>query len=145
MKRIIYIGLSVIMTGLIFGLSAQSASTSSELSSGLTAFLYRGIDALSIPLSYDTFHWIVRKFAHVIEFMLLGYFYSSAALPNRKWLVIVVVLGLVVALTDETIQRFFEGRGPSIFDAFVFDFSGFLIGGFLTLKINKIKLKFNIS
>ena len=145
MKRILYIIASVIMTALIFGMSAQSASTSSELSSGLTDFLYRGIDALSIPLSYDTFHWIVRKCAHVVEFMLLGYFYSSAALPSRKWLFIVVILGFVVALTDETIQRFFEGRGPSIFDAIVFDFSGFLIGCFLTLKINKIKFKFNIS
>lgn len=78
-----------------------------------------------------TFHKIVRKTAHVINFFILAFlhgllFFSNSY--NKKYTVLLTFLmGLCGAVIDEITQLFVQGRSCSISDVFV-DFSGTILG-----------------
>ena len=142
MKRIINLIFAILWTLHIFSFSLQTGESSGSLSLSITDYLYRYTILIFPNLSVDTLHIILRKSAHVIEYLILGCLYLKIWIDYRlfKWLF--VIAGLAVALLDEGIQLFIIGRGPSLFDAIFFDFLGFLIGGviayLITPKLNKI-------
>ena len=77
---------------------------------------------------------IVRKLAHFCEYMLEGFFLvlmtrvlagrRRRLLPYLSWPALV---GVLTALTDETIQLFFQGRGSRVTDVWI-DFGGVVAG-----------------
>lgn len=79
----------------------------------------------------DALHLIIRKAAHMTEFALLGLTTGCTvrAYTPRVWRHITVPLFvcLAVAVADEFLQRFIEGRGSSVADV-VIDFGGALVG-----------------
>lgn len=86
------------------------------------------------PFSLHT----IRKMAHFTEFMMMGFWfmlclrvYTRHFIKHVSW---PLFLGLVTAVTDETIQIFVEGRGSSVKDVWI-DFAGFLVGLFVALVI----------
>ena len=78
---------------------------------------------------------MVRKMAHVFEFLVLGVqitlFLKRTGL--KKCLMIIAV-GMSVAIIDETIQ-IFTGRGPAVKDVLI-DTGGYLIGFLIVVLIN---------
>ncbi len=70
----------------------------------------------------------IRKLAHGLEFALLGVVFSLfwfEKLKNR--VVLIEFCGLFVALCDETIQLFSDGRTSQVKDIWI-DFTGFTAG-----------------
>ncbi len=74
---------------------------------------------------------VVRKVAHICEYMLVGFFmmlclrvYTKRFLRHITW---PMFGGLFVALVDETIQLFSEGRSASVTDIWI-DFFGVMLG-----------------
>lgn len=68
----------------------------------------------------------VRKFAHCLEFTGLGCFATALSLKLKYKLANVLLLGLGIAVIDETIQLF-DGRTSMIKDVWI-DMSGFMLG-----------------
>ncbi len=98
-------------------------------------------------LNGKTFHCIVRKTAHVINFFILAFlhgllFFSYA--HNKKYTVLLTfLLGLCGAVIDEITQFFIEGRSTQLSDVFI-DFSGTILGCavfILLYKLSVSKLK----
>ncbi|MFR6291955.1 MAG: VanZ family protein [Peptococcaceae bacterium] len=131
--------ISLLLLALIWGNSLQPAAASDALSTGVLAQLQQlwyNITASPFPLS----NHILRKLGHFSEFLLFGLFatLTATARHHKKNLVIPVVLymGLMVAVLDETIQHFSPGRGPQVTDVLI-DHSGFCCGLLLALLISK--------
>jgi len=67
-----------------------------------------------------TGHGLLRKLAHFTEFCTLGILlvwqFRMRQVPRWAGYVLPLLGGFVIACTDETIQRFVPGRGPSLKD-----------------------------
>ena len=112
-----YIGLILF----VFSNSLQNAVDSSSRSGAVLAWLQE-----LFGFGWLTEH-IVRKVAHFSEFLVLGVvglkcfgYYGASVLPA-------LFTGLLTALTDETIQRFVEGRSSQVTDVWI-DFAGCAAG-----------------
>lgn len=132
--RKISIIISLLFTALIFFMSSLSGETSGELSGSLSLWVYQSvIEPLGfLHMSFDTFHIIIRKLAHITEYLILGGLWTWAFTVNHFKIWILLLLGLAISTLDETIQIISINRGPSVFDALVYDFCSFALGVFLT-------------
>lgn len=129
--------LSVLFTLFVFSMSFQSGIVSSELSGSISQTIYTAIiePITFLQLSFEAFHTIIRKLAHITEYFILGGLWVST-FHSFKWkLGYALILGLVIASLDETIQIFSIDRGPSIVDILLFDYVGYFIGGFISIRI----------
>ena len=127
-NKYILIAFFVLILAFIWGNSLLSAELSSQVSRAVGEFL-AGIlgegDGVSTMGGVS-----VRKIAHFVEFAALGIVSSLilnfmiANVWNR--VSVSALLGLFIALTDETIQ-IFSGRGSSVRDVWI-DVSGYLFG-----------------
>ena len=85
----------------------------------------------------------VRKLAHFTEFFALGAEFSLLIITGKKvstaGVSLSLLAGLISALSDETVQLFFE-RGSSVKDVWL-DFSGFCTALALILLIHHAALK----
>ena len=73
---------------------------------------------------------MVRKAAHFCEYTMEGFFLllgTRLFTHKLRFLSWPVLLGLLTALCDETIQLFYAGRGSSVTDVWI-DFAGVLTG-----------------
>ena len=119
--------LLVAMYSLIFTMSAQDGATSGGLSETLTALIVPETSA-----SFATWHMIVRKGAHVMEFAVLYLLWYLAAmeaypeLPAERQAFLPAALTLVSAALDELHQTFVPGRTPLVTDV-VIDMAGVLL------------------
>lgn len=127
--RWIYTLLTIGVTVFIFTNSLQGGEASGLRSAMVTEWLNRLIGHLGIDYRFTVY--AVRKLAHLTEFMLLGLFltltlrvYTNRLMPHISW---PLFAGLFTAVSDETIQLFGRGRGPSLRDVWI-DFAGFTIG-----------------
>lgn len=122
----------------IWGNSLKSRSESQLLSLGVLQAIRPLLDAIFSPENV-TDH-LVRKIAHFTEFGALGaeFVLLTILLRKLKWQSILNCLfaGLVVAVTDETIQ-IFSSRGSQVIDV-VLDFSGVATGVLLLLLLYQI-------
>ena len=111
--------------------------------------LLAALSGLGIDLNPDSFHNIVRKLAHFVEFAALGvsfggYTWNLGMVRGRKYWALPAWLTLVVAVCDEFIQGF-TNRGSMVSDV-VLDYSGALFGLLMVAAfvfINKNKAKNN--
>ena len=80
---------------------------------------------------------LVRKLAHFTEFFVLGAEFSFLLINEKKagtaGVSLILLAGLVSALSDETVQLFFE-RGSSVKDVWL-DFGGYCTAVALILLI----------
>ena len=115
----------------IFSNSMQTASVSSDASGLVLGLLQRVLRRMGYPgLAARLTDHMVRKAAHFCEYALEGFLLQlGVRLFSRKlrFLSWPALLGLLTALTDETIQRFYAGRGSSVTDVWI-DFAGVLCG-----------------
>lgn len=144
--------LVVVWAGVIFYFSAQDAHRSSQTSGRIVEHIIRIIEPEyeELPVERwqslkDTLSFIVRKGAHVTEYLILGvllwgWFLSFGSRGKRlfwlPWLT-----GTVYAATDEFHQIFSEGRSPQPTDVGI-DSAGVLCGVLLCIAISCAVLRF---
>ncbi len=136
--RIILSVACVLWICFIFSNSLQSGSQSSEKSSTVVDVV-QSVAQMIAPDSYiatasgedyDKLHKVVRKLAHFTEYAILGgllcWCYFSYT-DDKKWLWTSAVALLVLPFTDETLQKFVQGRAGRATDILI-DLSGELVG-----------------
>lgn len=130
MVRYLFLILSILATIFIFGNSLRSGAASSSQSNIITDVVIDVIEnATNQPQNYNYMSYIVRKMAHFSEFFVLGALYAITIklFKVKKYLLISLSMALVVALIDEVIQLFIEGRVGSLSDSMI-DFMGSVSG-----------------
>ena len=136
----LYAGLSLLIIGFIFYNSLQNGPDSNAASGRVMQLLKPILDPWD-RVPEDVFHRSVRKLAHFTEFCALGLSLSALAgclvwkKPVMTWCA-PALLALLVALTDELIQRF-TGRTSSLKDVAI-DFAGALTGIVLVTVIRAL-------
>ena len=131
-QRTIFAVLALLLICFIFSNSVQSRSESIDQSRALMAFLKPLLDPHN-RISDSTFHHYLRKAAHFTEFAALGFSLMglSDCLPwkgkKKQRLLMPLLVSLLIAATDETIQFFSPLRGPGISDVLL-DFCGAAFG-----------------
>lgn len=140
MKKTLLI-LSILLTLLVFSMSFVSGTESGELSSGVTEFLHGILTSIfpNIEININTMHVVIRKSAHVTEYIILGIAWFETFKAYELSFSWVLVTGMVIAASDETIQIFAIDRGPSFIDALLFDFAPFAFIGTILFFINNRK------
>lgn len=116
----------------VFGNSMEVAEVSSEASGTLLAKVQAFFTTLGMSdFAAQITETLIRKIAHVCEYMLVGFFmmlclrvYTKRFMRHVTW---PMFGGLFVALIDETIQLFSEGRSSSVTDIWI-DFFGVMLG-----------------
>ena len=135
-KTGIFCMLIVICVSFIFSNSLQSAEESMAFS---MAFL-RLIEKIPLLVKIVT-PFAVRKIGHFSEFALLGVLLlltlrslTEKTLSFISW---PLLFGLLVAVTDETIQLFVTGRESQTVDVFI-DFGGLVSGMAVAVLVLRI-------
>ena len=144
-KYVINLLLIVIWMTFIFLMSNQPAETSDSQSLGIISILSKlGIDMSGI--FGDIANFIVRKCAHFLEYMILGFLIINLIKEDLKlkYIILVVVSGVFLyACTDEFHQLFVSGRDGNLRDIFI-DTSGGTVSALLFyLKRLLIKNRIN--
>lgn len=127
--RILFAVLLAGMIALIWGHSMMPANQSAAESSQLLIYVNHVLGVINIQITEH----VLRKMAHFSEYAVLG---LLLRINFQRHLIVSLFLGLLVALTDETIQLFIEGRSGSVTDIWI-DFSGIL---FSTLCLYLIRI-----
>jgi VanZ family protein len=125
--------------------SVAILSLSGDLGSGeRTLKLLRLLLAKIYPMGYDSialFNLFLRKFAHILVYGILSFFYFRALQSNlrlsvKKSFLLALFFCLVVASLDESHQYFWHSRGASFFDILL-DLIGGTVAALIGLMIYK--------
>jgi VanZ family protein len=116
--------------------SAKTNSESKQIVKALTP-----ITKAETETAIDEINKIVRKSAHAIEFATLGVFLALLAdgmrkITKRRHICFPLFITLLVAVTDEFIQKYF-GRTSKVSDVLI-DFGGAVMGIFVVFMICEI-------
>lgn len=125
--------LTVLWLALIFLQSSMPAKVSDAESGGLLEILQRVFPWLT--------HRLLRKLGHFTEFAIAGALLTRTSLLAKHFtLYKPLLLGLLTALSDETLQLFIEGRSGQISDIWL-DAAGVLTGVLLIWLFDRIRRK----
>jgi len=131
MKKMIYLFLSILIMGFIFGNSLMDAVDSNSESKFLTAFVQHVLNWLGFHIPIAELHHAIRKIAHFTEFALESFFVvkalSAFRVRRQTWLAYALLIGLLTAVIDENIQLYSIGRSGQVTDVLL-DFSGTIAG-----------------
>lgn len=134
---------AVIWMAVIFYLSHQPATTSSELSSGLTQFMMNTIEII-VPnqdLNGEAFHLYVRKGAHFFAYFMLGILVLHALRCSKllgfQCVGFALLICVLYAVSDEVHQLFITGRSGEIRDVLI-DSAGSSVGIGVWLVMKRI-------
>lgn len=130
----------------IFYLSHQAASQSSELSGSIVQLLLGLIITLPFALDPEAVHFFIRKSAHFIAYFILGVLvYHTIKLFLYRYIPSISVsffITVLYAISDEFHQTFIPGRSGEVRDVLI-DSAGSLTGIFtyvlIILLYNKIR------
>lgn len=120
--------ITIFVMALIFFFSSQTASVSSETSSGITKIVANIISSLIPRLSadfvYNAIHTLIRKTAHFTLFFMLGLSVANTAsvvfsLKSGKLLACSVAFCILYAISDELHQIAIPGRAAMVGDVLI--------------------------
>ena len=116
----------------IFLLSAENSTESAETSGGIIQWI---MDVLSVNIPSD----VIRTFAHIAEFALLGFLVSNLfiSIKDAPKPLLSVALSWGYAWTDEIHQLFVDGRAFQLIDLTV-DLTGIILGTALLFVLFKL-------
>lgn len=136
MKKCIDLFFTLLILAFIWGNSLRDAPHSS-IESQWVLDIVRSLLSAIPGIDHLTMH-MVRKMAHFIEYMVLGFFLSLTCLAFTKsrHLWIVLATGFLIASIDETLQLFSPGRSAQISDVFL-DSCGVFIGLIIIYVLTK--------
>lgn len=133
--------LTLLWIAFIFLQSLQSGDVSSNTSGRIVLFLSNIINSVGLHIEFNTLSLLVRKFAHFFEYAILGilliYTLQGFGFESFQNMFLVLILGLSIAIIDELIQTFVDGRHGSMGDVGI-DFLGLL---FVTILIHGLQHK----
>ena len=129
--------ISILIALFIWTNSLLPADVSSAQSGFIVGIADDILSFVGIHLDINTLHLIIRKFAHFFEFFVLGISLSIYMIKEKKKIYHVIWIGLVIAIIDEIIQLFSDGRASSLFDVGI-DTLGIIFGIFLVMFYSKI-------
>lgn len=137
MNRIISWSAVILWMALIFYLSHQPATQSSQLSTAITEVIAENIEKLNTSAEFDrtSLSHIVRKNAHFFIYLVLGFIVSHALRNNRVELALLICV--FYAVSDEVHQLFVLGRGAQVLDVFI-DSAGAGVGIGLYCVIDRV-------
>lgn len=126
--RVLFTFFAIYTTYFIFSNSLEIGAVSSARSAQVTELINRFLTGVGLsPMTQAT----VRKLAHFGEFLVLGFWfmlclrvYTHHYIRHISW---PLLLGLLIANTDEFIQIYVSGRTSSVRDVWI-DFSGVCVG-----------------
>ena len=134
-KRRLFILIIVLTLIFIWGQSLMSQNQSGAESEAVKSFLEK-IFVFENPIT-DFILKYVRKIAHFTEFGILGLemtlFTFACTLLSRRDKLYLLSFGPIVAITDETIQKF-TGRGSSFVDVMI-DSAGYFTLVLITVLV----------
>lgn len=143
-KKLILLFISLFWIGFIFFNSLQEAIESSAISSPIVDLVYNLLEKINININYLTLSYIIRKFAHVFEYTILGTLIILNFIENKLTTKYCLSYGfassVLVATTDEIIQTYVEGRSGSVIDV-GYDSLGIIIGMVIVVLIYRFKSK----
>lgn len=131
---------SIVMIIFIWTNSIFPASVSSEHSGFVVSIVNDLLSIVNLSVQEDILSLIIRKLAHFTEFLILGLSLSIYLFKIKKELIHTLWIGLIVALIDETIQLFVDGRSGSMTDVFI-DMAGIITGLICVWLISKSSMK----
>ena len=136
----IFVALSLLTVAFIWGNSLKSIHESAAQSSQVAESVRPVLDPQE-KMEKMAFHDLVRKFAHVVEFLALGLFVGGFAIClglelKKRFVSLPMLIALLVAVGDEFIQHFTK-RGSLVTDV-ALDFAGALAGLLLAAILYKI-------
>jgi len=88
-------------------------------------FGFSSIPSKDMP-SFGAFDFSIKKLGHAFGYALLAIAYLRGLGGKRHWLA--WLMAVAYAATDEFHQSLVPGRGPSLWDVFLFDNLGALAG-----------------
>lgn len=122
--------LVILWMSLIFILSHQDASRSSQLSGGMMMAVIDFMTGIFRNFNVDAqlLHFLIRKGAHFSAYLILGLLAAHASEPEKRkeWLW-TLILCIVYAASDEYHQSFIPGRSGELRDVLI-DSAGSLTG-----------------
>ena len=141
---VLFLVLGVIWALVIFGFSSQDAEKSASLSGEVTEVIVENFQVQKEP---DEVEHIVRKLAHLGEYMVFGAFmFASAAFFLKAWgkspyiaLALDVSVCFAYAESDEYHQGFVSGRSPQFTDVLIDTAGGLAAGLIITLVLLIVK------
>lgn len=131
MKKVIKLLLIILWLLVIFIFSNQDGTTSTALTNGVLEKYLFFIDS-------DVLFIIIRKIAHITEYLILGilvFSFVNEFKIDRK-IIISLLICLIFSSLDEFHQLFIPGRTGKILDVFI-DMIGVLLGIGVLLLIHK--------
>jgi len=115
--------LTLAWMGVIFYLSHQPASQSSELSGSFVDILLSFINFMPVNIDEAVVHFFIRKSAHFIAYFILGMLvlHSMKLFFNLRYSVVLLAFSitLIYAISDEFHQTFIPGRSGELRDLLV--------------------------
>ena len=140
LKKFINIGLLILWMIIIFVLSNDTGTASSNKSDGIASFIS---DIISF-IDTDTLIFIIRKLAHFTEYLILGILFLNVLkdynVVNTKLVIITILFCFSFAISDEVHQLFIQNRSGKITDILI-DKLGSSIGVIIYYLILKRKYK----
>ncbi len=122
--RFLFVILTILCIAFIWHNSLATGSESSALSDTVKEMINKILSAVGLGGFDEHF---VRKMAHFTEFFCLSCLLVSDCILYAKHMAYAPLAGLLVAVTDETIQAFSADRSSSVIDVWI-DFSGICFG-----------------
>lgn len=131
LKRILLV-LSLVF---IYTMSLMNGESSSNLSNGLLMKIYAIISRIidfDKEFFFTDFSSIFRECAHFFEFFIFGLllYWNIKDYKVNNALIICFVVGMIIALSDETLQLFSFERSFQLLDIFI-DTCGSIVGAYL--------------
>ncbi|MCM3356618.1 VanZ family protein [Psychrobacillus sp. MER TA 171] len=145
MRKIFLFGVVIIWMGIIFYLSQQPASVSSQLSSNVAHTIKQAANVVAPETNIikDDYYIVIRKQAHFLVYFILGIllmqYLKSTRLNLLPSMAFSLVICVVFAIADETLQLFALGRGAQVRDVFI-DTVGASIGIIGYVLLSKIRV-----
>ncbi|MFV0552479.1 MAG: VanZ family protein [Anaerorhabdus sp.] len=135
----IFVGIMIIF---IFANSLIPAVGSKQISSTFTTFVHNLLLSLNVHLDYEFLHHLIRKFAHFLEYAILGGLIHIAIQlkPLAKSSTTNFICFLIVPIIDESLQLITPGRSCELGDMII-DGSGMIVGFLLIWLIVKCLAK----
>lgn len=140
MKKYFKIIFLIIWIIFIFYNSLQNGVKSNEASGTFVNLIYNLFNSLKININVNTLSIIIRKSAHVIEFLILGiliYINLKDNIKGKYFYLYLILLPIVIAILDESIQTFIDGRSGNFIDVLIDSF-GSMLGIYIIILITKL-------
>ena len=113
----------------IFYNSSRSADVSGNISGAVTSAVNQTLKSSSVDFAFSDA--VIRKFAHVVEFAALGFFFTVCLRAFTRRLMAFsawpLLFSLFIAVCDEFLQYFVPGRSAQVSDIII-DFTGVCAG-----------------